>query len=150
MDTKKFKVVHFRTEDTNNVDLYDVENYAVEGKRPEPEDVEYGELIINYSSDDEMLMIKNNKSSKGGEEDKDEIVAFINEKYFNDNIGILMNALVNLDSKIDTVRDYHIERKVDELVMPVTTNIEKVTARALSYLNDRITPLGDVIYGGEY
>lgn len=141
MAENKYTILHLRSSGVTGVDLYDVENYTYEGNRPEPDSLEYGELAVNYNSEDEVLMIKN---------DEGEIVAFINEKKFNNSIDSLVKAIISLDYKVDKVRDYDIESKIDEIVMPITTTIEDVTAEALVNLNNKIDNLINTIDGGSY
>lgn len=143
MEDKIMKVLHLRSADVNKTSLYDIEDFIVEAKRPSADDLDKGAIAINYSSEDELIMIRNSK---------DEIVAFVSEKSFNDLVDIMVKLSASFDLRIENIKDYTIKEKAEEIVSPITKNIEYVTADAISYLNDKIDDISlpDVLSGGDY
>ena len=91
-------------------------------KLPTPEQLEYGELAINYADGHETLAIKNNQN---------EIVPFSSDEKIYDNVQIQIdNALVPVLSAITDITS-------------AITDDEFVVATALADLDDRITSINN-------
>lgn len=140
----KIKVLHLRSDAVNKISLYDIEDFIVEAKRPSADDLDEGAIAINYSPEDELIMIKNSDG---------EIVAFVSEKSFNDLVDIMVNLSVSFDLRIENIKEYTIKEKAEEVLSPTIKQIEYVTADAIRYLNDKVNNIKNfpnIIDGGDY
>ena len=101
-------------------------------KKPSASDLLYGEIAVNYGKGAESVMIKNSD---------DEIVSFVNENKFNNEVNSLKEservasaALNDLNSRIEISED-----DID------TLKITTATAAALNDLDNRVTELSQTI-----
>ena len=81
--SKNWKLIHIKSKQRGGDDL--------SPKLPTCEQLEYGELAINYGKDIETLAIRN---------EKDEIVKFISEKKVNEIVDRKINGLMKELNKI--------------------------------------------------
>ena len=103
-------------------------------KKPAASDLLYGEIAVNYGKGAESVMIKNSD---------DEIVSFVNENKFNNEVDSLKEservasaALNDLNSRVETS-----ENDID------TLKSTTATAAALNDLNDRTEELLQTVAG---
>ena len=103
-------------------------------KKPSASDLLYGEIAVNYGKGAESVMIKNSD---------DEIVSFVNENKFNNEVNSLKEservasaALNDLNSRIEISED-----DID------TLKITTATAAELNDLNDRTEELSQTVAG---
>ena len=101
-------------------------------KKPSASDLLYGEIAVNYGKGAESVMIKNSD---------DEIVSFVNENKFNNEVDSLKEservasaALNDLNSRVETS-----ENDID------TLKSTTATAAALNDLDNRVTELSQTI-----
>lgn len=101
-------------------------------KKPSASDLLYGEIAVNYGKGAESVMIKNSD---------DEIVSFVNENKFNNEVNSLKEservasaALNDLNSRVEISED-----DID------TLKITTATAAALNDLDNRVTELSKTI-----
>lgn len=98
-------------------------------KLPEVEQLEYGEIAINYADGVETIVFKN---------DNDEIVEIKSNEYFEqvieDNELVTAAALTNLDQRINFVKNSVNESEtqingINEILEKVQDNIEDISAK---------------------
>ena len=83
-------LLHVKSNVVETAEQYGIQDFLVTPKKPNAEDMLFGEIAVNYGKGGETLAIKNSN---------DEIITFVNENDFHEATEIISETFSYLDNK---------------------------------------------------